>query len=394
MDYNLKKMAARAEILKAYTSGDTDRPWTIAYSGGKDSTVLLAEIIRTLVMLHDHNPSQLKRRVVIVSAQTHLDLVTDPLKQEELYKIRNYIASYNLPVDIEEAEAPIEKTFMYLVVGRGYPLPKSRMNRWCTERLKIEPSQKMMKELKPAFTALGVRLSESDERRNSIQDHQTSEYYSDTAFMPIIHFTLDDIWTYLIKEGMPWGSAEKLSQLYKDATGECGLHKKAGRNEKTDDPCGARTGCIICPVVTIDKSSQEFAKTHPWLQPYVELRNIIIDMYKDERNKSGTMRNGQQLGYGKGTFTIKARMKLYEIIKQAEADNEKLALMHGVEPQKLIYSEELDNLIIKQWEEDHIECPWLEDAQEIGRFYEMKLHGLKHGSQMVWNYLFDTPTVS
>jgi 3''-phosphoadenosine 5''-phosphosulfate sulfotransferase (PAPS reductase)/FAD synthetase and related enzymes len=389
MDYNLKKMAARAEILKAYTAGD--QPWLVTYSGGKDSSVMLSEVIRTLVMLRDHNPAQLKRKIIITTSQTHLDLVTDPLKQEEMQKIREYVNRYQLPVEIREVEAPTEKTFMYLVVGKGYPLPKSRVNRWCTERLKIEPSNKLKKELEPELTAIGVRLSETIERRASIESRQVSEYYSDNAFMPIVNFTLDDVWTYLIKEGMPWGSAEKLSQLYKDATGECGLHKKAGRNEKTDDPCGARTGCIICPVVTIDKSSKEFAKTHPWLQPYVELRNIIIDMYKDERNKSGTMRNGTQLGYGKGTFTIKARMKLYEIIKQAEADNEKLALMYGAQPQKLIYSDELDELIHRQWEEDALECPWLEDAQEIGRFYEVKIKGLRNGSQLVWNYLYDTP---
>lgn len=392
MDYNMKKMTARAEILKAYTSGDTDRPWIVTYSGGKDSSVLLSEVIRTLVMLRDHNPSALKRKVIVGTSQTHLDLVTDPLKQEEMTKLREYVEKYKLPVEIMEVEAPIEKTFMYLVLGKGYPLPKSRMNRWCTERIKIEPMQKATKILEPEITALGVRLSETNEREQSIEKHRTSEYHGEGTFMPIVNFTLDDVWTYLVKEGMPWGTAEKLSQLYKDATGECGLKKKAGRGEKTDDPCGARTGCIICPVVTIDKSSQEFAKTHPWLQPYVELRNVIIAMYKDERNKSGTMRNGQQLGYGKGTFTVKARMKLYELVKQAEADNEKLATLHGAEPQKLIYSDELDNLIHQQWEEDLRECPWLEDAQEIGRFYEVKIKGLKNGSQIVWNYLYDTPS--
>lgn len=279
---------------------------------------------------------------------------------------------------------------MYLVIGRGYPLPKSRMNRWCTERLKIEPTQKEMKGLQPELTALGVRLSESIDRKSSIESRQTSEFYSDNAFMPIVNFTLDDVWSYLVREGMVWGDAEKLGQLYKEATGECGLRKRqAGKGEKVDDPCGARTGCIICPVVTIDKSSQEFAKHNPWLQPYVELRNVIIEMYKDPRNKAGRMRNGTVLEYGQGTFTVKARMKLYAIVKQAEADNQYLCEKYGQKPQKLIYSDEVDGLIQNQWETDLVECPWVEDAAEVGMFYESKIKGLVSGYQLVWNHLYE-----
>lgn len=379
-------MAAIAEILKAYTSEEKG-PWILTYSGGKDSTVTTAITLRALTMIP---PDRRKREIKLLTSQTHLDLVTDPLKQEELHKMRQYIQKEKLPVEIVEVEAETRNSFMYLVVGKGYPLPKNRMNRWCTERLKIEPAQKWGKAVGPSLTALGVRLSESAERRNNIEGRQTSEYYSDNMFMPIVNFTLDDVWSYLVKEGMPWGTAEQLGQLYKDATGECGLRqRKAGADEKNDDPCGARTGCIICPVVTIDKSSQEFAKSHPWLQPYVELRNIIISMYKDPRNKAGRMRDGRVLEYGQGTFTVKARMKLYELIRKAEDDNEYLARLHGAKPQKLIYSQKLDEMIQQQWKDDLIECPWVEDAAEVGRYYESKIKGL-NGYQLVWNHLYDT----
>ncbi|MEY9095386.1 phosphoadenosine phosphosulfate reductase family protein [Paenibacillus sp. RC84] len=389
-DYKLKTMAAIAETMKAYTSGDVDRPWVLSYSGGKDSTVTADIVFRTLIQLKKHNPNKLKRQIYLLTAQTCLDLVTDPLKQEELMKIGRVIREYMLPVEVKEVSAPPEKSFMYLTLGKGYPLPKSRVNRWCTERLKIEPIQKEMKRRNPEIQVTGVRLSETTERRRSIESRQVSEYYTDNVFMPIVNFTLDDVWSYLLKEKTSWGDAEKISQLYKDATGECGLSKRrAGAGEKVDDPCGARTGCIICPVVTIDKSSKEFAKTHPWLQPYVDLRNTFIAMYKDERNKAGRMRDGTILEYGKGTFTVKARMKLYELVKQAESDNEYLARMHGVEPQKLIYSQELDDLIKKQWEEDLRECPWVEDAMEVGRYFETKIKGL-NGFQMVWNHHYDS----
>lgn len=348
-------------------------------------------MLKNMKQLKIYNPSELTREVYITTAQTHLDFVTDPLKQTELSKIRRFIEDNELPVKIVEVSAPIEKSFMYLVLGRGYPLPKSRMNRWYTARLKIDPSQQEHKEINLMLTVTGVRLSESAERRNNIENRQVSEYFSEKEFMPIVNFTLDDIWSYLVREGMCWGDAEALGQLYKEATGECGLRqRKAGAGEKNDDPCGARTGCIICPVVTIDKSSQKFAKHNPWLQPYVGLRNLMIEMYKDPRNKAGRKRDGTVLEYGYGTFTVKARMKLYEAVRQAEQENEELARMHGVEQQKLIYSQELDELIHQQWEEDLRECPWVEDAAEVGRFYETKIKGLQVGYQLVWNYLYDT----
>lgn len=392
-EYKSKMMVAIGQTLKAYTEGNAERPFVIAYSGGKDSTVAADILLRSLMELNKYNPKALNRTCHIVTAQTHMDFVTDPLKQEELWKIRKFIRENELPVEVMEVSAPIEQSFIGLVVGKGYPLPKNRIGRWCTERLKITPSDKAMKSLNPELKVLGVRLSESVERRSSIEGRQTSEFYADDAFLPIVNFTLDDVWSYLLREGTRWGDAEKLSQLYKDATGECGLRKKqAGRNEKTDDPCGARTGCIICPVVTIDKSSQEFAKHHPELQPYVKLRNIMIDMYKDPRNKAGRMRDGKVLEYGQGTFTVKARMKLYAIIKDAEREHEDMCQMFGVKPQKLIYSDELDQLIHKQWEEDLRDKPWLEDAMEIGRFYESVIKGSNEiGYQLVWNHLHDIP---
>lgn len=388
-------MIAIGETLKAYTDVNKSGAWVIAYSGGKDSTVALDIVIRSLLQLKQYKPDALTRDVYLTTAQTHLDFVTDPLKQSELTKIKKLIDSKQLPVKVVEVAAPIEKSFIYLTVGRGYPLPKSRMNRWCTERLKIEPTQKQHKHIEPVLTITGVRMSESALRRERIESNQSSEfYYSDKEFMPIVNFTLDDVWSYLVHEGMAWGDAEQLGQMYKEATGECGLRqRKAGADEKNDDPCGARTGCIICPVVKIDKSSQEFAKHNPWLQPYVGLRNLMIDMYKEPRNKAGRMRNGTVLEYGKGTFTVKARMQLYEAVRQAERENEELALRHGVKPQKLIYSQELDDLIHQQWKEDLNECPWLEDAAEVGRFYESKIKGISSGYQLVWNHHYDTPEV-
>ena len=385
MDYKMKSMEAIAEILNAYTS-DVEGPWSIAYSGGKDSTVTAALVFKALLLL---KPKQRTRKIYIVSSQTNLDLTTDPTKQREFKKIQKLIDKHSLPVEIAEVEAPPEKSFWYLVLGRGYPLPKNRVNKWCTDRLKIQPQNEFMKRLKPALTLLGVRKSESASRANSIEKHSMSKYYGDGTMMPIVDFTLEDVWTYLAEEKTPWGDAEELSKIYKDATGECGLSKrKAGADEDNSDACGARFGCIVCPVVKIDKSTQETAKVKPWLQPYADVRDAMIEMYKVPGNKAGYMRNGKYLGYGKGTFTVKARMKLLNLLLEAQETSKRIAEQHGAEHQPVI-TPELVELIQDQWRQDLKDFPHLEDAEELGEFYEVQKKGVSGTYfQLVWNEEF------
>lgn len=390
-DYKQKMIESIAEILKAYTN-EMVGPWMLAYSGGKDSTVTAAQVLKMLLLL---KPEQRTRRIYITSGQTHLDLTTDPTKQREIQRMKKLVTLFNLPVEIKELSGDIKEHLLFLWIGLGYPLA-SKANQYCTDRAKLQPQIKFEKEYAPVLKLLGVRSSESAARSSSIEKRRTSKYYGEgtiPTFMPIVNFTLEDVWAYLAIEKTPWGDAEEISQLYKDATGECGLSKrKAGGGEKADDPCGARFGCIVCPVVTIDKSTREMAKKHPWYQPYADIRDIMLEMYQKPENKAGHMRNGQETFYGEGTFNLRARMELFDLFVEAQQLNESIATRHGVEPQP-IFTEELIEAIKDQWESDVKERPWLMDAGELGLFFEERPKGVKGKKgqipgQMTWNHKF------
>ncbi|MGW9129134.1 hypothetical protein ACWGPW_29980 [Paenibacillus chitinolyticus] len=142
-------------------------------------------------------------------------------------------------------------------------------------------------------------------------------------------------------------------------------------------------------MVTIDKSTKETAKKKPWFEPYVELREMILSMYKDPRNRADQMRNGKVLCYGEGTFTVKARMQLFEAVMEAQRMNERIAKMYGADPQALI-NEELAEAIQQQWIDDIQERPWLEDATELGLFYEERIKGKNDKwFQLTWNHLYE-----
>ncbi|MFC3797920.1 hypothetical protein [Cohnella sp. GCM10012308] len=369
-DLEDKTSKAMLETLMAYADESKPGPWQIAYSGGKDSSVNASVIFRAVAMIA---PEKRTRKLFLTTASTGVDFTTEPTKERELAKMKTFIEMSGLPVEIVKVKPLPKDTFPFKVLGLGYPLPKSKRNRWCTEAMKIKPMRLARKYTMATRDALGVRLSESTQRRESIESHQASgeHYHGDNGeFYPIIDFTLDNIWAYSSQYGYAWGDAEEVSNLYKEATGECGLRKrKAGADEKTDDPCGARFGCVVCPVVTIDKSTQQMAQKHPYFQPFVDLRNLMIQMYKEPKNKAGRMRSGKELCYGQGTFTVKARMKLYEAFLQAEDDHRLLCKLYSAESQTM-FTPELKRMIVDQWRQDLAEKPWLEDAPELGLFYE------------------------
>jgi DNA sulfur modification protein DndC len=68
----------------------------------------------------------------------------------------------SLPLRTHMAAAPIEHRFWFLVLGKGYPPPHNHF-RWCTERLKIWPSSRIMKKFitESSVVLTGVRWGES-----------------------------------------------------------------------------------------------------------------------------------------------------------------------------------------------------------------------------------------
>lgn len=161
------------EILDQYINDENPRPWVIAFSGGKDSTALLQLVWNSV---HGLDPSQRKRRIHIVCNNT---LVENPTilryvkKQIEL--IRSAAIVQEMPVSIEHTIPSLNKTFWVNLIGRGYVAPNVKF-RWCTEKLKIKPTTKYIKDkisdYGEVIILLGIRRTESRTRAQSIKRHE------------------------------------------------------------------------------------------------------------------------------------------------------------------------------------------------------------------------------
>ena len=327
-----------AGIKAEYLSEAQRYPWIIGFSGGKDSTLVAQAVLEAILTVP---PSARTREIHVVSNDT---LVESPMVIAHMNKVQRQIedAAQNLglPITVVTTKPEIGQTFWVLLIGRGYPSPNQSM-RWCTDRLKIQPTSNYIlnnvSKYGAAIVVLGVRKDESNSRRSSIDKFQNLENSNLTPhcelpgafiYRPIVDLKLDDVWEVLSEYSPPWGGThEELIQLYRDAGGgECPVILS-----KDEAPgCGtksSRFGCWTCTVVEKDKSLQGFIDVgNHHFKALVDFRDWLKEIRNKPEYRQVERRNGRMqfdLLTGKhipGPFTIQARKmildRLFEIEKE------------------------------------------------------------------------------
>lgn len=324
----------RQQMLDEYLDSSQNFPWIVTFSGGKDSTLVAHLVFDILLELP---PNLRTRQIYFVSNDT---LVESPLVVSHMKKTLTQILKsakiLKLPIDGEITTPKVSETFWSLLIGKGYPSPNRGM-RWCTDRLKIQPTSQYIlnkvSEHGEVILLLGVRKDESATRKASIENHQNLENSNLTphtslknayVYRPIVDISTDEVWEFLVFNNPPWGGSHRdLVQLYREAQGgECPLILS-----QDDAPsCGtnsSRFGCWTCTVVTKDKSLQGFVdvgKTE--FQPLLDFRDWLVEIRNDEKYRQYRRRNGQvTMKNGKlipGPFTIEARQMIFERLMQVQ----------------------------------------------------------------------------
>lgn len=298
-------------------------PWVVGYSGGKDSTAVLQlvwQALKELPAAERHKP------VHVISTDT---LVENPVVARwvstSLERMAEAARDQALPIEPHRLTPDVESTFWVNLIGRGYPAPRPKF-RWCTERLKIRPSnafiRRVVRENGEAILVLGTRKAESSGRRHrmeALEGARVRERLSPNdslpnslVYSPVEDWSNDDVWMYLMQTSNPWGYDNKdLMAMYRGASpdNECPLVV-----DSSTPSCGdSRFGCWTCTLVDKDKSMSAMIQNDDekeWMIPLIELRDAL-DLADDRGLRDFRRMNGQvQLFHDRpipGPYTERAR---------------------------------------------------------------------------------------
>jgi len=358
-----------ASIQELYLSDSI--PWIVGYSGGKDSTATLQLIWKAIANL---SIEQRTKPVHVISTDT---LVENPViakwVEASLATMQANAIAQSMPIYPNRLTPSIQDRFWVNLIGKGYPAPRPKF-RWCTDRLKINPSNKFIQELSEAngeaILVLGQRRGES-----AVRDDVMNKYQGSTrarlsrngnprlsrvwVFLPIEDWTSDDVWEYLVTEQNPWGiDNQQLFQIYRGATpdAECPIVV-----DTSTPSCGdSRFGCFVCTMVAQDKSMQAMIQNDnqkQWMKPMLDFRNNYLAVddreLRDFRRMDGSLLFfNERLVHGPYLQEYRAQL-LRELLKTQKQVSEA----------EDIQSLNVDLITIEEL--DEIRRIWVEDKGEI-----------------------------
>ncbi|MEI7217977.1 DNA phosphorothioation system sulfurtransferase DndC [Pectobacterium carotovorum] len=381
--------ATIAHIKKLYLSDQI--PWVIGYSGGKDSTAVLQLVWSALQELKKEGLCH--KDVHVISTDT---LVENPIVamwvEKSLERMLEAKQQQDLPIQPHRLTPDVKDRFWVNLIGKGYPAPRYKF-RWCTDRLKIAPSNNFINNLVDkrgeAILVLGTRKTESTTRAATMEHYEKIETNTRRAdgltangtldrvwvYPPIADWTNDDVWIYLNSVSNPWDFPNQdLMGMYQGATegGECPLVV-----DKSTQSCGdSRFGCYVCTMVSEDKSMSAMIandEEKEWMYPLLALRNEIDVNDADHDKKLSKLRRDKSrrdFRRMNGSLTVHITKNGADIVPGPYVQSFREELLEKVLLAQVAMQEmgpvEVKNLELLPLEElEEIRRIWLEEKLEV-----------------------------
>jgi phosphoadenosine phosphosulfate reductase len=160
---------------------------TVSFSGGKDSTVV-SRIVRDALQTES---------IIHYFGDTTLEFPSTYRYVKEDFRAENPIP----PIIPSETE----NDFIKLCNVFG---PPSKFERWCCTIFKTSNLNAEFQNLDGnSLTFLGIRRSESNERKDYVRTQKKSKIGSQINAMPIIDWTDYDVWLYILYKGLKFNDA-------------------------------------------------------------------------------------------------------------------------------------------------------------------------------------------
>lgn len=293
--------------------------WVLTWSGGKDSTALVTLIAALIKQGEIKRPKSLN----ILFADTRMEL---PPLAASARLIGERLAELDMPVTT--VMAPLERRFLPYILGRGVPPPNNTTLRWCTRQIKLEPMAQAVAQLhgrtgEKLLIMTGVRQGESAVRDARIKMscgkngsecgqgwfQQDLTHGVADKLAPILHWRVCLVWDWLTHYARTDAYGSFPTKMLAEAYGHNDEGSEAEKN--------ARTGCVCCPLASVDTALVEVIKQPEWayIAPMLGLRSIYRAMREPQyrlRKQAGEARKDGTLSANQnrmGPLTIEARQE-------------------------------------------------------------------------------------
>jgi DNA sulfur modification protein DndC len=255
--------------LRAY--GERYQHWSVAYSGGKDSSATVTFVAWALREKLIPQPES----VTVLYADTRMEL--PPLQRTAVQMLAKLSESC---IETRMVLPEMDDRFFVYMLGYGVPPPKNRF-RWCTQQLKVDPMMNSLRALRDAsgqklLSITGVRLGESAARdariavscsRDSGECGQgwfqvaTPDSIADTL-APLLHWRVCHVfdWLYFETEKHGYPDVLEIASVY-------------GEED-------VRTGCVGCNLASRDTALERLLKNPNWahLSPLLGLKPLYAEL--------------------------------------------------------------------------------------------------------------------
>lgn len=283
------------------------RPVAAAYSGGKDSTVMVSLLLTAAVEFKEEGG--VLPPILVTHANTGIE---NPAYQvvinHEIARIRAFAEEHELPVRVDIATPTLNDSWAVRIIsGRALPTFANSSSRDCSVVWKLKPQERQrrmaLKELAASgnpCVLVGTRYEESASRAARMRERQETDIEIwqqevrdkaghitriENRMSPVAFWDDEDIWVYIsqMKHGgvASYTDGQEVWDAYADGGGGGGCAVVGDESMKSSaKACGVRFGCGLCTAVGRDKSLEsmiEADEKYGFMRNLNRLQRFLVD---------------------------------------------------------------------------------------------------------------------
>ena len=365
------------------------RHLTVAWSGGKDSSVTLAitlQAMRELVsegrqvpMLHVLHADTLMENPVVVA-----------YNQRQIRQIKRYAKEKAIPLRVWIASPGLSNDYLVSVIG-GRSIISVGGSTKCQQMTKAYPLDRLKRQVRRHIAAedgvkpgeveiislIGTRFDESAARKRAMESRAESAIEAVDAMgdgqlvlSPIAHFSQMDVFEFIghvrSERIECYDSWDELVELYKNMNGgDCMVVAYLAGREQENTPCNARTGCWTCARVSRDTSAESLIATEggkfAWMKPLNAFRQFMIDHHFNPSARAWLARSVGRDGHidvVPNAYSPEHCRKMLEIALSIQANEEEEARRLRIQPRFTLLTLKQVMAIELSWGRYGYQEPW------------------------------------